>query len=240
MYSDTFLKIVERRRSNRSFNPDVPVPDEVIRAALECAVLAPNSSNMQLWEFHWIRSPEVKERFVPLCLDQSAARTAQQLVVFVTRRDRWKERARWNYERVQEGIQGEPNKLQRNGLRYYGQLVPWMYRSDPFGFMGAFRYLTSWFMGLLRPFPRLGGSCSQRVVVHKSCALAAQQFMLAIAAADFDTCPMEGFDARRVRRALGLPRGAEINMVIGVGKGTERGVWGPRYRVPFDHVVFRH
>jgi len=45
-------------------------------------------------------------------------------------------------------------------------------------------------------------------------------------------------DSLRVRKALGLPRGAEINMIISVGKGTEYGTWGPRLRVPYDEVVF--
>jgi hypothetical protein len=49
---------------------------------------------------------------------------------------------------------------------------------------------------------------------------------------------MEGFDELRVKRALGLPRGAEINMIISVGKGTEAGVWGPRFRVPNEEVIF--
>jgi nitroreductase len=49
---------------------------------------------------------------------------------------------------------------------------------------------------------------------------------------------MEGFDKKRVKKALGLPRGAEINMIISVGKGTEPGIWGPRFRVPYEEVVF--
>jgi nitroreductase len=92
-------------------------------------------------------------------------------------------------------------------------------------------------MGLRKPFMRFGGDADQRVTVHKSCALAAQTFMLSIAAEGFESCPMEGFDAVRVKRALGLPSGAEINMIIAVGKGTEAGVWGPRFRVPYDEVV---
>ena len=54
MLQNEFQKIVESRRSNRSFNPDVDVPNEVIERGLKNAILAPNSSNMQLWEFHWI------------------------------------------------------------------------------------------------------------------------------------------------------------------------------------------
>jgi hypothetical protein len=37
---------------------------------------------------------------------------------------------------------------------------------------------------------------------------------------------------------LNLPSGAEINMIIAVGKGTAEGTWGPRNRVPYEEVVF--
>jgi nitroreductase len=49
---------------------------------------------------------------------------------------------------------------------------------------------------------------------------------------------MEGFDAVRVKKELGLPKGAEINMIISVGKGTDEGVWGKRFRLPYEEVVF--
>jgi nitroreductase len=61
--------------------------------------------------------------------------------------------------------------------------------------------------------------------------------MLSIAAEGFESCPMEGFDAVRVKQALGLPKMAEVNMIISVGKGTEAGIWGERRRVPFEEVV---
>ena len=62
--------------------------------------------------------------------------------------------------------------------------------------------------------------------------------MLSIAAEGFESCPMEGFDEKRVKQALNLPCGAEINMIIAVGKGTPEGVWGPRFRIPYEEVVF--
>ena len=36
--------------------------------------------------------------------------------------------------------------------------------------------------------------------MHKTCALAAQTFMLAMSNEGYDTCPMEGFDSRRVKK----------------------------------------
>jgi len=238
MHSTEFQSIIEFRRSNRKFDPEVSVPKEVIQRSLERSILSPNSSNMQLWEFYWIHSEEMKKAFVPLCLDQSAAKTAQEMVVFVTRQDLWPKRAKWNLDRIKETIKGEPNKLEQNGLNYYGKLMPLLYKNDPFGLFTFVRRTICFFGGLTKPFMRFGGKADQRVMVHKSCALAAQTFMLSIAAEGFHSCPMEGFDKKRVKKALGLPRGAEINMIISVGKGTEPGIWGPRFRVPYEEVVF--
>lgn len=240
MHSAAFQEIIEFRRSNRAFDHAVEVPDEVIQRSLERAVLSPNSSNMQLWAFHWIQSSSELEKYVPLCLDQRAAKSAKHMVVFVTRKDLWRERAKWNYEKIKGTIEGEPSKLQKASLNYYGKLMPLIYSNDPFGFMTLVRRSISFFMGLRKPFYRTGGSANQRIVVHKSCALAAQTFMLSIAAEGFHTCPMEGFDEKRVKKALNLPRGAEINMIVAVGKGTEEGIWGPRFRVPNEQVIFMH
>lgn len=239
MYSREFQEIVEFRRSNRKFDPDVDVPDEVIQRSLERAVLSPNSSNMQLWEFHWLQSEALRKKFIPLCMNQQAAKTARQMVVFVTRRDKWKERAQWNLQKIRENIAGEPTPVQKKALQYYGILMPLVYMRDLLGVPGFFKRLISFFGGLFRPFFRLGGCSQQRIMVHKSCALAAQTFMLSIAAEGFHSCPMEGFDEVRVRKALGLPRGAEINMIISIGKGTEAGIWGARYRVPNDEVILK-
>jgi hypothetical protein len=37
---------------------------------------------------------------------------------------------------------------------------------------------------------------------------------------------------------LNLPYGAEINMVVAVGKGTEDGIYNERLRLPYEEVVF--
>lgn len=239
MHAEAFDRIVERRRSNRNFDPNVAVPDAVIERSLTRSILSPNSSNMQLWEFYWIQTPELKKIMTEYCLRQGAARTAKHLVVFVTRQDLWKKRADWNYRQIKDALGDRtPNTLEKRGLDYYKKLMPLIYRKDWLGIATLLRRCVSFFMSLKKPFYRASGTADQRIMVHKSCALAAQTFMLSIAAEGFDSCPMEGFDRVRVRRALGLPRGAEINMIIGVGMGTPEGTWGERKRVPYEEVVF--
>lgn len=239
MTQSSFEEIVQRRRSNRKFDANVEVPDSVIETAIRHGILAPTSSNMQLREFYWIKSEEEKKKFAALCLGQGAAATAKHLVVVVSRLDLWKQRAKWNLDTIKGSIQGEPSKMQKRGLDYYGKLMPLVYRNDWFGILTVVRKVISFFGGLTKPFYRLGGKADQRVVAHKSAGLAAQNIMNSIAAADFDSCPMEGFDEKRVRKALGLPCGAEINMIIGIGKGTQEGIWNPRLRLPYEEVVIK-
>lgn len=175
---------------------------------------------------------------VPLCMGQNAAKTASHLVVFQTRQDLWRQHARWNLEQATPSTGSDADERRMKLMRkYYGVLMPLAYRSDPFGWNTLVRKLGSFLLGLTRPVMRLGDSGWQRVILHKSCALAAQTFMLAIQAEGYDTCPMEGFDAVRVKKLLGLPRGAEICMIVAVGKGTPAGVYGERRRLPTDEVI---
>ena len=235
MYSSEFQAIIDRRRSNRRFDPLVEVPDEVIKRSIERAILSPNSSNMQLWEFYWIKNEEERKKYEALCLGQSAAKTAKQIVVFVTRKDLWPQRAKWNYDRLKAGIKGEPSKLEKRGLDYYGKLMPFVYR-DLFGIFGFFKFILSWLIGLFKPTYRQLRNSDMRIVAHKTCALAAENFMLSMAAEGYDTCPMEGSDTWRVKKLLNLPRGAEINMIVSCGIRKPEGVYGERFRIPFEEV----
>ncbi|MFN5056282.1 MAG: nitroreductase family protein [Bacteroidota bacterium] len=238
LHSDSFQLIIEKRRSNRYYDQTIQVPDEVIQRSLERAILSPNSSNMQLWEFHWIKSREQLNTFTPICLNQNAAKTASHMVAFVTRRDLWKQRVEWHKKNIESEIKdGIPDKYQKRMVDYYTKIVPFAYGNDWFGLMGLLRWIVSNGISLFRPMTRMGSVTDTRIVVHKSCALAAQTFMLSIAAEGYESCPMEGFDQVRARKALGLPHQAEIGMIVSVGKGTEKGIWGKRLRVPYEEVV---
>ena len=83
------------------------------------------------------------------------------------------------------------------------------------------------------------GQTDMRTVVHKSCALAVQTFMLAMSEQGYDTCPLEGFDSLLVKKALGLPHDCGINMVITCGVRTDGGVRGDRFRLPFEEFYHK-
>lgn len=233
--------VLEFRRSVRVYDKDKQIDPEKVKNCLELATLAPNSSNMQLWEFYHVIDESVLKEISIACLNQSATTTASQAVVFVTRQDLYKKRAQFVLEFEKGNIKrNSPVERQEKRINdrilYYGKIIPFLYARF-FRIIGGIRTLITRIVGIFRPIVRQVSESDMRVVVHKSCALAAQTFMIAMANEGYDTCPLEGFDSRRIKKALNLPYSAEINMVIscGIRKGNE-GIWGERCRVPFEEV----
>ena len=50
-------EVLNYRRSVRVFDKTKPLDPEKVKHCLELATLAPNSSNMQLWEFYQVIQP---------------------------------------------------------------------------------------------------------------------------------------------------------------------------------------
>jgi nitroreductase len=222
----TFHQIVDSRRSIRDFLPDA-VPQEVLDRCLDSALKAPSSSNLQHWEFVVVRSPEARAKANRVCLDQKLLQTAPLLLAVVTHTGTWKRNCRFILETLEaRGI------LRKSQRRYWGSLIPWMYRQDPFGLFGAFKRAASRIISLFRPAPSLYSKSDLRAMAHKSTALAAATFMLALRAEGYDSCPIEGFDPWRAKRALGLPAGAEVCMFLAIGKRTDKAIWWDRILVP--------
>ena len=239
MTTQDFDNIIQKRRSVRIYDADALFDETVIKRGLERAVLSPNSSNMQLWEFYWVKSKSMHDTLSHACLGQSAMKTANQAVVFVTRQDKWNERAKWNLANMEKRFEGkELNLRDKRNLNYYRKLMPLVYRYDPFGFNTILRSIIVFFMSLKKPFLKIRTHSDQRVITHKSVALAAQTFMLSLASEGYDTCPMEGFDIDLVKKALNLPHLAEITMIVACGIGKPEGIYLERQRVPNEEVIF--
>ncbi|SMB83230.1 Nitroreductase [Pasteurella testudinis DSM 23072] len=234
-------EMLNHRRAVRHYAADKALDTEKVRYCLQLAQLAPSSSNMQLYEFYHITDKTALTQLAEACLSQNAATSAQQMVVFATRQDLYRERAqtvlafnRDNLKRYTppENQAGRLQKLER----YYAKLMPFLYARG-FGLLGILHKLIAHTIGLFRPITTNVSEADLRIVTHKSCALAAQTFMLAMAEQGYDTCPLEGLDSRMVKRILKLPRGAEINMIVVCGiRDGNRGIWGDRFRLPFTQV----
>ena len=234
-------QIINHRRAVRVYDENADYNPEITKKCVERATLAPNSSNMQLWEFYKVSTPEVKSELAKHCMNQSAARTANEFLVVVVRRNLWKDRAQFNLKKIKESFNNKPKseytKRDKRSISYYAKLMPNYYK-DFFGIYGWLKYILVSIIGLKRPIIRQVKNADVRISAHKSAALAAQTFMLSMAAEGYDTCPLEGFDSVRVRKLLKLPASAEINMIIACGIRRPEGVYHERRRLPFDKVYF--
>lgn len=235
-----FNEVIKSRRSVRDFlNKNINIL--TVKKCIKNATLAPNSSNLQLWEFYHIINSELKVNISKACFDQPAAKTANQFVIIVTRKDLWKSRRDFNLNFILNKFKDLDDKKsirkKKNAINYYKLLIPTLY-GNFLRITGFLKYINVSIIGFFRPMYREVTSSDLRVVVHKSAALAAQNFMLSMSSSGYDTCPMEGFDSVRVKKILNLPSSAEINMIIGCGIRSKKGIYSEQFRVPFKEVYF--
>ncbi len=232
-----FENIVRSRRSMRRFDQEEPYDEDIVKKSIELAILSPNSSNMQLWQFVRVRSKEALKTMNEYCLNQGPSKSARELVVVVARPDLASRSIKHNLDLVNDPKSFEKEEFRERRRVYYGKIMPMYYSGDFLFILSFFKKLLVSVIGLFRPIVREVTAINKKVTIHKSVALAAQTFMLAVKSYGYDTCPMEGVDSARIKKYLGLPRKAEINMVIAVGKGVPEGIWYPQTRLPYDMVV---
>ena len=90
------------------------------------------------------------------CLGQSAASTASEIVVFVTRQDLYKKRAKFVLDFEEGNIRrNSPKERQEKRIRdrklYYGKLMPFIYARF-FGLLGLFRVILARTISLVPPY----------------------------------------------------------------------------------------
>lgn len=229
-----FQTIVESRRSVRKFL-DEPIPDAVVEKCLDLALLAPTSSNMQVWEFIRVVNPEKKRQLAVACMSQPAATTAPELIVAVARTDTWKQ----NSKDIVKIFDQSPWEWPRTMRAYYQAGTRIAYGTGFANLGGLSKRVTELTTGLLRPMPSMPSSPAElKLWAVKTTALACENLMLAFRAAGYDTCPMEGFDNRRVRKICGMKGSQQtVVMVISAGKRARGGVYGPRIRLPRERFI---
>lgn len=230
---EEFRKVVHTRRSIRRYT-DEDIPEAVLEDCLDLAMLAPNSCNLQPWEFFVVRSPELRRKLAHACLDQNAATTAPVLIPVIARTDTWR-------ESCDDALTEWPDeKLPRAVELFYKRIAKMQYYQGPLGSFGLLKKLAYGTLGLFRPVPRGPYSPAElQTWAVKSTALAAENLMLALRAHGYDSCPMEGMDEVRVKKLLGLPRGAIVVMVLAAGRRGDRAIYNSRYRFDRERYIHR-
>lgn len=231
---EEFDKVLRSRRSVRVFK-DEPIADSDIDKAIEHGLLAPNSSNLQPWEFFVVKTPKIKEELARYCFSQNGAKTASHLIVCVARTNTWKEHC----ELMLKGFRDSGEEVPAVVEQYYKKIAPAAYGlMGPFGILSPFKWLLLNGIGLTKVMARGPVWPSDlKTWAVKSTALACENIMLSLRALGHDSLPMEGYDECRVKKLLGLGRHQHLVMIIGAGKRAEGGVYGPQVRFPKEKFV---
>lgn len=152
---------------------------------------------------HWLRDPAMKAAGAAACRNQRAARSASTLLVFVAA-------SRFGFETVSmfQAYVESTRELSEKSRDYHRRETTTRRR-----FLAiAPSVLWSPLHSLLTTFfPCLAlvsvGPSGVRHWAARSALFAAQTILLAASARGLDSCPMEGFDPRKLGPILGLERG---------------------------------
>jgi nitroreductase len=203
---------------------------------LEAARLAPSSFNSPPYRLFWVSSCDSLRMVAQLCFSQPLAETASALVVAVADIGAWRSTTLGQLEWLRaSGF--SPEKIAE--FERKSELAKWFSIQGYRNLLGALKWLAFRAINLFKiigmpPVPRQG----LFKWATKSTSLACENLMIAAESFGLNTCPVEGFDARRLARFLRLSsRDHEIVMVIAIGKKSPRHMDQPQWRRPLESTV---
>lgn len=232
---NAILDPIFQRRAVKLFEP-VNISPGLREQILEAARHAPSSFNLQPYRLYWVGSATQKSAVARLCRGQMPAETASALVVAVA-----------DIGSMSSTTQGQLQWMQMNNfaeakIRDYARTAAIgrvLFMPGPFGIFAKAKRAAFCVLNLWKPIgmPPLSRQDLFKWAT-KGTSLACQNLMIAAEALGFNTCPMEGFDGRRLAKYLGLPiRYCEIVMVIAIGKRSRAYVEPPQWRRPLHETV---
>jgi len=142
--SENFEKLVQSRRSVRVYLEDETIEDEIVEKCLELALLAPNSSNLQPWEFYWVKDPEKLDQLKKFCVSQSAARTAPTIIVAVAKLATWDRNRKLMVDLFNEQV----TKPSKGAYYYYQKIAKLAYNQGFLNWFGTIKRVLFFFQRL--------------------------------------------------------------------------------------------
>lgn len=232
---NNILDAIFQRRAVKVFEP-IEISQVLRDQILNAARHAPSSFNSQPYRFYWVESEAKRAAVAKLCLGQQPAITSSALVVAVADIGLMPATTHGQLEWMRASNFSEEKIRDYERTAKIGRIL---FMPGPFGIFAAVKWTAFWLLNLWR-------TCGMPPLFHqdllkwatKSTSLACQNLMIAAEALGVNTCPMEGFDGRRLSRFLGLSRRYhDIVMVIAVGKRSPAFVQPPQWRRPLHASV---
>ncbi len=232
---NVILDLISQRRAVKLFEP-VEISKDLRQQILNAARHAPSSFNLQPYRFYWVQSDVKKATVAKLCLSQKPAETASALIVAVADLKSLSITSQDQLEWMRTSNLAEEKIRDYERKAKIGRIL---FKPGPFGIFAAIKWALFRLLNL-RMVIGLPPLFQQDLFkwATKSTSLACQNLMIAAEALGMNTCPMEGFDNRRLSRYLDLSdRHHEIVMVIALGKKSSDYNEPPQWRRPLDATV---
>ena len=230
------LEAMFQRRAVKVFEP-VEISRGLREQILDAARHAPSSFNTQPYRFYWLETAGKKAAVAKLCLEQTPAVTASALIVAVADIGSLAATSQGQLEWMRSRSEFTEAKIR--DYERTAKIGRILFMPGPFGIFGMVKKGIFWLLNLWKT---IGMPPLSRQDIFKwatkSTSLACENLMIAAEALGINTCPMEGFDGRRLSKYLGLsPRYHEIVMVIAMGKKSHAYVQPPQWRRPLEATV---
>lgn len=207
------------------------MPEGLIEKLLEAARWAPSGYNLQPVHFVVVTDATQKAALRRACMDQRQVEEAGAVVVFVGDRSVVKR----HFDRVLQ-MDLEAGVVDESYVALMRKFVPLAFSTGPMGLGWLWKATLAPVMRWVMPIPTMP-AVYRRAWLGKQACLSAMNFMLAAHAAGLASCPMEGFDTRRLGRVLNLPKGMEPMLVVPVGYADTAGM--TKTRLPMSALVHR-
>lgn len=230
---DTFHRIAMSRASEFDFDSSKTISPEVMRSIVRTTQAAPSSFNFQPYKIVLVSARDLKEVLArTACLGFLNTRkvlNCSVLAVFLS--DKVPSDLTDKVVALEAASGADPEYVRSlpqktNFLIGKGVLA------------GKLKRLAT---HLLSPLQASPGIPAVEAWSEKNTTFAAQNYMLAATSLGISTCPMEGFDARRVTSLLEIPEERySVPYIIATGyPALQGGAQRKKVRFPMEDVVFK-
>ena len=203
---NNFSEALAFRHACKIFDEHKKISDEEINYILEMGRISPSSFGMEGWKFLVITNEELKKKLRPACWNQVQITSCSHLVILLASIDKVKPSSGIPAKRFNR------RELSEEQLSAYLEL----YSTHLEQTLSSNENVYHW--------------------TSKQTYLAGANMMTAAAYIGIDSCPIEGFDKKRVEEILDLdPSEYQLSMLLPFG--YRKNEQSTQLRVPFTEVV---
>ncbi|CAM9092527.1 unnamed protein product [Ascophyllum nodosum] len=217
-----FERITLARRATKRFERR-PVPDVVLKKVLGLVLRAPSGFNIQPYECVVVTSDEAKQKLSKAMLGENQQRVldAGATVVFASDLNSMQ-----NVKKLRTLLEKEgwPKEFIKSFSLYLSVFSTGHSRLFRLPLVVAKRVSFAIAGRLGKPMPTVAGAetwafknTMLAVQASQSRQSSSEELLLAATSCGVASCPMEGFDMRRLRRELGIPLRYSVPIVVSLG-----------------------